>query len=176
MVLRCLESLSTDQLVTLDTTRNATFGPVVDGVELTDTPHSLLRQGKIDPQLRAVMVGSTGEDSGAALEHNASSDDFRQFMAGEYLFKDYPKINQTLDRLVALYGAHDGRHRSSRPGSHPLGCRCPPATSRSRDGTGRQSTPWPMPSCSAPLKWLLGSSHGATSARSSSSGGTPRWR
>ena len=30
-------------------------------------------------------------------------------MAGEYLFKDYPKINQTLDRLVALYGAHDGR-------------------------------------------------------------------
>ena len=109
MVLRCLESLSTDQLVTLDTTRNAAFGPVVDGVELTDTPHSLLRQGKIDPQLRAVMVGSTGEDSGATLEHNASSDDFRQFMAGEYLFKDYPKINQTLDRLVALYGAHDGR-------------------------------------------------------------------
>ena len=59
----CLEQLSTEEIVTLYWTKNAAFGPVVDGVELTDTPHKLLQQGKIDRTgtLKAVMMGSTSE-------------------------------------------------------------------------------------------------------------------
>jgi hypothetical protein len=62
-VLSCLEQLSTEEIVTLYWTKNAAFGPVVDGVELTDTPHKLLQQGKIDRTgtLKAVMMGSTSE-------------------------------------------------------------------------------------------------------------------
>jgi ABC-type histidine transport system ATPase subunit len=85
-VLSCLEQLSTEDIVTLYWTKNAAFGPVVDGVELIDTPHKLLQQGKIDRTgtLKAVMMGSTSEVR--ARKKSASSIHLRHFLDGKRAF------------------------------------------------------------------------------------------
>ena len=53
-VVECLVAMSANDITRTWTTSHAAFGPVVDGVELSDTPHELLRQGKINTQLLAV--------------------------------------------------------------------------------------------------------------------------
>lgn len=90
-------------------------------MELTDTPIQLLRQGKFDRSVTAVVMGSMSEDSGIYLPLNATIDDFRlAFMTpGIYRIANYLANNHTaVDRMVALYG------NSSLDGSRPPGsCR-----------------------------------------------------
>jgi carboxylesterase type B len=132
-VSECLVALSANEITRTWTTIHAAFGPVVDGVELTDTPHELLRQGKINTQLRAVLVGSTSEDSGAAIAHNSSSADFRTYFEAEYLFADY--VNKTpaiLEQMMGVYGPGGLEQRMERPpvvfpsGFPPRGMEIPP--------------------------------------------------
>jgi len=61
--LQCLEGYDGGKLVALASVKAAAFGPVVDGVELLDTPIALLRKGAVDTSgyLRAVAVGSMAE-------------------------------------------------------------------------------------------------------------------
>jgi carboxylesterase type B len=115
-VVECLVAMSANDITRTWTTSHAAFGPVVDGVELSDTPHELLRQGKINTQLLAVLVGSTSEDSGAAIAHNGSSADFRTYFEAEYLFNDY--VNKTpsiLDKMVVAYGPGGLQQRNEQP-------------------------------------------------------------
>jgi carboxylesterase type B len=132
-VVECLVAMPADEITRTWTTSHSAFGPVVDGVELVDTPHELLRQGKINTELRAVLVGSTSEDSGAAIAHNGSSADFRTYFEAEYLFNDY--VNKTpsiLDKMVAAYGSSGLKQRNEQPpvvfppGFPPQGMVLPP--------------------------------------------------
>jgi carboxylesterase type B len=71
--LACLRALPLNTLLNFSSVKNSSaYGPVVDGVELTDTPLQLLRQGKVDRGVRAVIMGSMAEDSGVALKGFAS--------------------------------------------------------------------------------------------------------
>ena len=105
-VLACLEAIPAAKLVTFAAVKNAGFGPTIDGVELSDTPMALLRQGQLDRSVRAVLVGSVAEDSNIAVANGrtASAADFGQFMASQYLFTNYVKGNATvIPTMLALY-------------------------------------------------------------------------
>jgi hypothetical protein len=106
---------------------------VVDGVELKDTPRALLQQGKIAPQLKAVLFGSVAEDSGLALVHNASSVEFATAMNAEYLLGDYfNKTPSALAAMMRLYGNKSVDGPSPLvfpPGFPPLGLQLPPNSS-----------------------------------------------
>eukprot|EP01047_Picozoa_sp_COSAG01_P040778 COSAG01_NODE_3453_length_6077_cov_8.916527_7_plen_352_part_00 len=105
-VLACLEAIPASKLVGFAAVKSAAFGPTIDGVELRNTPKELLRQGKIDTSVKAILVGSVAEDSNIATSsgRNASAADFAAFLSTQYLFADFVKHNKSaLPRLIQLY-------------------------------------------------------------------------
>jgi carboxylesterase type B len=145
LIVECLQRTPADVLVTSNASRAASFGPVVDGVELTASPRELLTKGQIPPTLETVIFGSVSEDSGLALVHNASVVEFSAAMKNEYLFGVY--LNSTnsstkdptpFAQLLQLYG-NDTLDGPSPlvfpPGFPPAGLNPPPNTSANFNNT-----------------------------------------
>jgi carboxylesterase type B len=173
-VLACLEAIPAAKLVAFASVKNAGFGPTVDGVELSDTPMALLRQGQLDRSVKAVLVGSVAEDSNIAVANGrtASAADFGRFMAAQYLFASYVKGNASvIPALISLYSNWTlaGPTPPVDPAGSfsqwcayissvcPLVCRPRSSLTMCRltdclwfTQIGRRSMPWQTPRCSAP--------------------------
>lgn len=127
--LACLRALPLTKLLNLTSVHNSSaYGPVVDGVELTETPIELLRQGKFDRGVKTIVAGSMAEDSGVALKGKpVKAADFSRFFQHEYLLQGWLTKNRSaLARMMAVYsGAEDVPNPSNRPGSHGVLAGCP---------------------------------------------------
>lgn len=96
--MRCLRTKDATELLSL-TPATASFGPVVDGVELTDEPWTLLAEGKVSPGV-PVIAGSVSEDGGGFVSSAATEAEFRSWLLSD----DMMAGNKTLvDRIVELY-------------------------------------------------------------------------
>ena len=115
MAVDCLEELSAQTLATLNTTRQASFGPVVDGVELTDWPQRLMMAGKVDPSLSAVLLGSVSEDAGVALAHNATAANYTAaLLADSATYPIGPFLNSTPAAIATMLRLCKKTHDSLR--------------------------------------------------------------
>ena len=115
MAVDCLEELSAQTLATLNTTRQASFGPVVDGVELTDWPQRLMMAGTVDPSLSAVLLGSVSEDAGVALAHNATAANYTAaLLADSATYPIGPFLNSTPAAIATMLRLCKKTHDSLR--------------------------------------------------------------